>query len=235
MRDIRPSRAGVLWMFGRVGFNLVRPPGADVQRNSKPNSSELRALRQRQKIVPPNAIGMGLQKFTPGGAGAHTDPGEGVAFLCVEPVLFGLDVLDDVRHGVFPPPTSVGFRATHIGDVLVRAVSVGLVDAGNAVVSHRRHVLSEFVVTTGRPEAAGQSLLPLMRGLVVGRLCQLVALTGLRRRRQRMVLRRDHLLAGLPAARADHVVDPRLGCRLSRLEGFRHGESSFSYMRLNTP
>jgi hypothetical protein len=53
------------------------------------------ALPQRQKIIFPNAVSVGLQKFVAGSTRTHTNPGGGCAFLGIKAVLLALMVTDE--------------------------------------------------------------------------------------------------------------------------------------------
>ena len=96
----------------------------------------LRAFLQGEKIVFPDAIGVGLKEFAACGAGPHRDPSRNAAFAGVEPIRFAFDQTDNVRNRVFPTSRAVGLRAAHVRDVLVSAVAVRFVYAINSVVGH---------------------------------------------------------------------------------------------------
>jgi hypothetical protein len=85
---------------------------------------KLSAFRQRQKVIPPNSVSIGLQEFVASRTCAHTDPSGYISFLGVEPMLFVLNEADDVRRAILPATALIGSRPAHTSNMFMWAIAV---------------------------------------------------------------------------------------------------------------
>jgi hypothetical protein len=104
-------------------------------KRNKPNRA-VSAFPERQQIVRPDVIGVGLQEFVTGWACPDAHPGCGVAFMRIEAVLLAFDEGDDIRRGISPAARAVGFWSADMADAVVPAIPVRFVYAIYTIISH---------------------------------------------------------------------------------------------------
>ena len=116
----------------RAKAKACRRPTKDAQRASRRRPRGQHSDRaKRLSFQTPSAYV--CRKLLPAALVRTPTHAEALPLLRIEPVVFVLDELDDVRNGVLPTPVAVGIWSAHMGDVLVRTVAFRLVDAAEAL------------------------------------------------------------------------------------------------------